>query len=82
MAAAEHPTDAPRSESASPARRFVQAGLEPLGLELSEQQLAVIDAVDAIYRPMIEALMTAELPEVEPEPGADMSREPRTETRR
>ena len=82
MAAAEQHTDAAGPEPVSSARRYVQAGLEPLGLELSEAQLAVIEAVIAIYQPLIEALMTAELADVEPEPGADMSAAPRTEARR
>jgi hypothetical protein len=57
-------------------RRYVQAGLQPLGLVPSDAELAVIEAVEVLYRPVIAALLDAELDGVEPEPGADMSREP------
>ena len=56
--------------------RFVRAGLELLGLEADETELAVIEAADRLYRPVIESLLEAELDEVDPEPGADMSRAP------
>ena len=58
-------------------RQFVRAGLAALELEAADDELAVIEAVDAVYRPSIGALLDAEL-DVEPEPGADMSRRPGT----
>jgi hypothetical protein len=74
-------TDGPASDAhehgdADATRRFVGAGLELLGLDASEPEHAVIEAVDAAYRGPIEALLEAELDGVEPEPGADMSRAP------
>jgi len=60
----------------------VAAGLEDLELPVAEDELAVIEVADSIYRPLMEALLEAELDEVEPEPGADLSRGPQAlETR-
>ena len=39
-------------------------------------EIAVIEAADRLYRPVIESLLEAELDGVDPEPGADMSRAP------
>jgi hypothetical protein len=58
--------------------RFVSAGLDLLQLDAGDDELAVIEAVDALYRPSLLALMAAELDGVEPEPGSDMSHGPRT----
>ncbi len=55
---------------------FASAGLELLGLPADEDELAVIEAVDGIYRPLVEALIEAELDAVEPEPPGDLSRAP------
>jgi hypothetical protein len=60
----------------SPTRRYARAGLELAGLRADEAELAVIEGADALYRPLIAALMEVELDGVEPEPGADMSRPP------
>jgi hypothetical protein len=57
-------------------QRFVRAGLELLDLEAGEGEIAVIEAVDGLYRPVIERLLEAELDGVEPEAGTDMSRRP------
>jgi hypothetical protein len=57
-------------------RRLVAAGLEDLDLPVAEDELAVIEVVDSIYRPLMETLLEAELDEVDPEPGADLSRGP------
>jgi hypothetical protein len=62
----------------SPTRRFVASGLEQLDLQADDAELAVIEVVDALYRPLTEALLAAELDGIEPEPGADMSRGPRS----
>lgn len=56
--------------------RFVRAGLDLLELEADETEIAVIEAADRLYRPVIEGLLEAELDGVDPEPGADMSRAP------
>jgi hypothetical protein len=56
--------------------RFVHAGLELLDLDAGEQELAVIEAVDGLYRPVIESLLEAELDAVDPEPGTDLSQSP------
>ena len=40
-------------------------------------ELAVIEAADSLYRPHLDALLAADLDEVEPEPGIDPSRPPR-----
>jgi hypothetical protein len=71
-------TDPPENRDAGATKRFIDAGLEMLDLGAGEAELAVIEVVDAIYRPPIEALLDAELDGVEPEPGADMSRGPRS----
>lgn len=66
-------------EDGQPSRttRFVSAGLELLELETGEPELAVIEAVDALYGPPLQALVEAELDGVEPEPGVDLSQAPR-----
>ncbi len=64
------------------AGRFVSAGLELLGLETGEAELAVIEAVDALYGPLLQALLEAELDGVAPEPGADLASAPRALERR
>ena len=65
-------------DPAAATRQYVTAGLAALGLKARDDELAVIEAVDAVYRPSIRALLDAELDLVEPEPGADMSGPPRT----
>lgn len=57
-------------------QRFVRTGLELLDLEASEAEIAVIEAADGLYRPVIERLLEAELDGIDPEPGTDMSRPP------
>jgi hypothetical protein len=47
-----------------------------VGLEASDAEMAVIEAVDGLYRPLIDGLLEAELDGIDPEPGADMSRPP------
>ena len=56
---------------------FARAGLERLGIEVDDVELAVIEAADSLYRPHLDALLAADLDEVEPEPGIDPSRPPR-----
>ena len=62
---------------ASITKTVVRAGLELLELEADDAELAVIEAVDALYRPLTRSLIDAELDGIEPEPGADMSSAPR-----
>jgi hypothetical protein len=61
-------------------RRYVVAGLEVLGVEAADDEIAVIQAVHAIYGPALEALMAEGFDDVPHEPGADMSRPPRDPT--
>jgi hypothetical protein len=63
---------------ASGRRQFVTSGLELLELETGEAELAVIEAVDALYGEPLLRLLEAELDGVGPEPGGDLSRAPRT----
>ncbi len=78
MTAAGEPNDAPSGKDSGATRRYVLAGLELAGLDADEAELAVIEGADALYRPLIEALFEAELDAIEPEPGTDMSRPPRS----
>jgi hypothetical protein len=63
-------------------RRFIESGLEVLGLEAGPDEIAVIQAVDAIYGPSLEALMAEGFDGIPHEPGADMSKPPRTDAER
>jgi hypothetical protein len=72
----------PEEDRASSTARFVDAGLELLGLEADEAELAVIGAVDSLYGPPLEALAETELDGVEPEAGIDPSHAPRSVERR
>lgn len=56
--------------------RFAWAGLARAGIEPSEEELTVIRVADSVYGPHIEALIEADLSEVEPEPEMDLSRPP------
>ncbi len=56
--------------------QFVGAGLHLIGVETGDEEMAVIEAVDAIYRPLVDALIEAQLDGVEPEPAGDLSRAP------
>ena len=63
-------------EATEATKRFVDAGLELAGVPAGEPELAVIEAVDGIYRPLVDALIAAELDGVEPESQPDLSRAP------
>jgi hypothetical protein len=65
----------PGTQDTSP--RYVVAGLEMLGVEAGDDEIAVIQAVDAIYGPALQTLMAEEFDDVPHEPGADMSGPPR-----
>jgi hypothetical protein len=55
---------------------FAPAGLRSLGIEADEVELAVMRATHETYGPAIRALLELDLSGVEPEPGADLSRQP------
>jgi len=76
MTAARDPNGGADAGEASAVQRFVGAGLELLDLEADEAEIAVIEAADGLYRPVIESLLEAELDGIDPEPGTDMSRPP------
>jgi len=59
-------------------QRFATAGLELNGLEADEVQLSIMRLVDSLYRPHIDALMDADLDDVEREAQPDLSRAPET----
>jgi hypothetical protein len=76
MTAARDPSGGAGAGEAGAVQRFVDAGLELLDLEAGEAEIAVIEAVDGLYRPVIESLLEAELDGVDPEPGTDLSQPP------
>ncbi len=76
MTAARDPNGGADAGEAGAIQRFVGAGLELLDLEAGEAEIAVIEGVYGLYRPVIERLLVAELDGIEPEPGTDMSRPP------
>jgi hypothetical protein len=77
MAAARDEGGGPNGRDAGAAQRFVRAGLELLDLDADDAEIAVIEAADGLYRPVITSLLEAELDGVHPEPEADMSRPPK-----
>ena len=84
MSGASEPGNGQRSEEVKivklePRRRaYVESGLDLAGLAAEPDEIAVIEAVDAIYGPSLRALMAEGFDEIPHEPGADMSRPPRT----
>jgi hypothetical protein len=74
---AAEPGNGRRDEPAS-SRAYVESGLAVLGLAASPEEVAIIEAVDAIYGPSLQALLAERFDGVPHEPGADMSRPPRT----
>ena len=78
MSAGEESQAAPAAPETSSIRRIVSAGLEDLELPVAEDELAVIEVVDSIYRPLMQTLLEAQLDEVDPEPGADLSHGPQS----
>jgi hypothetical protein len=57
-------------------KRFAGGGFELIGIVADDVQVHVMEVVDSIYRPSIEALLAADLEGVEPEPRIDLSRPP------
>jgi hypothetical protein len=56
--------------------RHVRAGLELLGYEVDERELAVIRVADGVYGRQLRALVEADLRDVWPEPDLDPGRPP------
>jgi hypothetical protein len=54
----------------------VRAGLEVLGYEVDETEMAVMRVADGIYGPRLRALVDADLTRVWAEPDLDPSRAP------
>lgn len=75
MTDAPEPGNGHRDEPAS-RRASIESGLAQLGLVAGSDEIAVIEAVDAVYGPKLEALMAEGFDGVPHEPGADMSRAP------
>lgn len=73
MTAASEPGNGPQDGN----RRYIESGLAALGLEAGPDEIAVIEAVDAIYGPSLEALLAEGFDGIPQEPGADMSEPPR-----
>ena len=67
---------------AAPRRGYIEAGLAVLGLDAGADEIAIIEAVDSIYGPRLEALLADEFDGIPHEPGADMSRAPRSDEER
>jgi len=63
-------------------RRYIESGLATLGLRAGDDEIAVIQAADAVYGPPLEALMAEEFDGIPHEPGADMANPPRTDSER
>jgi hypothetical protein len=76
MTASRHPTGGGDEGDAGTVERFVRSGLELLDLEATEAEMAVIEAVEGLYRPLVDGLIEAELDGIDPEPRADMSHAP------
>ena len=64
-------------QGSDPFQRFASAGLQTLGIEFDEAEMAVLGYADGIYRPHIDALMDADLDMVRPEVGIDLGSPPR-----
>jgi hypothetical protein len=63
-------------------RRYIESGLAILGLRAGADEIAVIQAVDAVYGPSLAALMAEGFDGIPHEPGADMAKPPRTDSER
>jgi hypothetical protein len=67
-----------KGHGAEPASRraYVESGLALLSLDAGPDEIAVIEAVDAIYGPSLQALLAEGFDGIPHEPGADMSKPP------
>lgn len=59
-------------------RTYVESGLTVLGLGASADEVAIIEVVDAIYGPSLQALLAEGFDGIPHEPAFDMSKPPRT----
>jgi hypothetical protein len=59
-------------------RAYIRSGLALLDLGAGPDEITIIEAVDAIYGPSLQALMAEGFDGIPHEPGADMGRAPRT----
>lgn len=82
MTSASEPGNGQPEEAVSESRRYVESGLAVLGLKAGADEIAVIEAVDAIYGPSLEALLAEGFDGIPHEPGADMSKPPLTDDER
>ncbi|HKH13304.1 MAG TPA: hypothetical protein VKA47_01485 [Solirubrobacterales bacterium] len=82
MTSASEPGNGQREDAVGDSRRYVESGLAVLGLDAGADEIAVIEAVDAIYGPSLEALLAEGFDGIPHEPGADMSKPPRTDDER
>jgi hypothetical protein len=57
-------------------QRYVGGGLELFGIEADQTERGVMEGVFNVYRPLLEALLAADLDGVEPERPLDLSRPP------
>lgn len=69
----DHPAGGTESDAV---QRFVRGGLEIAGIQADDDEIAVMIGADGLYRPLIEAVLRAELDGIEPEPGVDVSGPP------
>jgi hypothetical protein len=56
--------------------QLVRLGLAQYGVEVSDAELAVIRAFEQTYGPQRDALLAADLSDIEPELGLDPSKAP------
>jgi hypothetical protein len=82
VTSASEPGNGQREDAVGDSRRYVESGLAVLGLDAGADEIAVIEAVDAIYGPSLEALLAEGFDGIPHEPGADMSKPPRTDDER
>ena len=62
--------------AAADSEAFLTAGLETLGIEFDETEMAVMSVTHDLYWPPIAEFLEVDLSGVEPELNADMSRAP------
>jgi hypothetical protein len=82
VTAASEPGNGEFAGSENPSRHYVESGLAVLGLAAGADEIAVIEAVDAVYGPALEALLADGFDHIPHEPGADMSKPPRNHEER
>ena len=73
----EHPLRSLLMQGNDGWQSFLAGGFERVGIEADETELAVMAVAESIYRPHIQALLAADLDDVAPEPGIDLSQRPR-----